>query len=83
MLASVLSCYLCFLQSIASDIASERVGRKWGTLVASKLDLFQGARNGRLLRYKPESDEVDVLANGIWFANGIGMDKDEKFIVVS
>ena len=26
---------------------------------------------------------VDVLANGIWFANGIGVDKDEKFIVVS
>lgn len=67
----------------ASDITSERVGRKWGTMAASKLDLFRGARNGRLLRYKPESGEVDVLANGIWFANGIGVDKDEKFIVVS
>ncbi len=71
----------------ASDIFPERVGKasktSWGTMAASKLDLFRGVPTGRLLRYQPETGKVDVLATGIWFANGIGVDKDETFIVIS
>jgi hypothetical protein len=68
----------------ASDIFPERIGKtSWGTMEASKIDLFRGVPTGRLLRYQPETGSVDVLATGIWFANGIGVDKDETFIVIS
>lgn len=49
----------------------------------SKLDYARGKRAGRLLRYDPDADEVTVLATGIWFANGIAIDKDETFIMIS
>jgi hypothetical protein len=32
-------------------------------------------------RYKPESDEVDVLLSDLFFANGIGIDKEEQYVV--
>lgn len=71
----------------ASDIFPERALKKsktsWGTMAASKIDAFRGVPAGRLLRYQPETGNVDVLATGIWFANGIGVDKDETFIVIS
>jgi hypothetical protein len=71
----------------ASDVFSERIGHvgktTWGTMAASKIDLLRGSRTGRLLRYQPETGEVDVLATDLWFANGIGVDKDETFVVIS
>ena len=47
------------------------------------MDLFRGERRGRLLRYNPETGEVNVLATGISFANGIAVDKDETFVAIS
>lgn len=49
----------------------------------SKLDYARGKHAGRLLRYDPHTDEVTVLATGIWFANGIAIDKDETFVMIS
>ena len=68
----------------SSTIVPERVGtRTWDTMTAFKQDYFRGKKSGRLLRYKPETDEVDILADGIWFANGVAMDKDETFVMVT
>lgn len=69
----------------ASDIASDRVGYRsqahWDTLYASKVDLVRGKPAGRVLEYNPATDTTRVLADGLKFANGIAVDKDENFLV--
>lgn len=68
----------------ASDIAPDRVkASTWDVLYASKVDVMRGKQTGRLLQYDPSTDEVSVLARGIWFANGISCDQDETFLVVA
>jgi hypothetical protein len=37
--------------------------------------------SGRLLRYKPETGEVDVLATGASFGNGVAVDKGETYVL--
>ena len=54
----------------------------WDTMTAFKRDLLRGEKTGRLLRYKPETDQVDVLLDGLWFANGVAVDPDETFVMV-
>lgn len=66
----------------ASDIAPGRVGvDTWDTLYASKLDLMSGRGTGRLIEYDPKSDETKVLAKGLYFANGIGVDAKESSLI--
>ena len=55
----------------------------WDVLYSYKLDFLRGKRTGRLLRYNPKSDKVDVLVSDLWFANGIAVDKEETFIMIS
>mmetsp|Transcript_15103 Transcript_15103/g.21387 ORF Transcript_15103/g.21387 Transcript_15103/m.21387 type:complete len:428 (+) Transcript_15103:68-1351(+) len=71
--------------SDASDLFPERdVGKTaWDPMYMSKIDCSRGKGTGRLLRYDPSTDDVDVLADGIFFANGVTVDKDETFIMVS
>eukprot|EP00591_Stephanopyxis_turris_P006681 CAMPEP_0195513294 /NCGR_PEP_ID=MMETSP0794_2-20130614/4991_1 /TAXON_ID=515487 /ORGANISM="Stephanopyxis turris, Strain CCMP 815" /LENGTH=363 /DNA_ID=CAMNT_0040641277 /DNA_START=223 /DNA_END=1311 /DNA_ORIENTATION=- len=70
--------------SDASDIApSQDSARTWNALHASKLDFMRGMRTGRLLRYTPNTGEIDVLATDIWFASGVAVDKNEQFVIVS
>ena len=35
------------------------------------------------MRYKPQTGEVDILAEGAAFANGVAVDKDEMYILYS
>lgn len=66
----------------ASEIRPDIIGRNIpDTLYASKIDLLRGIRTGRVLEYDPESDQVRVLVEGMHFANGIGVNKDETFLV--
>jgi len=68
----------------ACHIPVEREGKeKWDIMYASKLVGLQGSRTGRLLRYDPNTGKVDLLATGMHFANGIAVDKDEKFVVIA
>jgi Strictosidine synthase len=55
--------------------------RSWDALYASKLDGTRGKGTGRLLQYDPRTDTTTVLARGLHFANGIGVDKDETYLV--
>jgi hypothetical protein len=49
-----------------------------------KRDCSRGKRTGRILRYNPMTDKVDILATGIWFANGIAViDEDESSLMIS
>lgn len=55
----------------------------YDVLYAFKTSFLQNERSGRLLRYNPRTEEVKVLADGIFFANGIAVDKDETSVIVN
>ena len=70
--------------SDASDIHTDRNvdTNDWDFEYSSKVEGLRGKRTGRLLRYRPETGEVDVLVkDGVAFANGVAVDKDETFII--
>jgi Strictosidine synthase len=52
-------------------------------LYASKVDLVRGKRAGRLLEYDPATEETRVLASNLFFANGVSVDADETYVIVS
>lgn len=69
--------------SDASNIPPERDSDlSFDTMYSYKLDFMRGKKTGRLLRYNPYTDETAVLVNDIWFANGVAVDADEKFVLV-
>jgi len=68
--------------SDASDIKTDRdIAGRWDFVYSSKVEGVRGKRTGRLLRYRPESGEVDILATGAAFANGVAVDKDETYVL--
>ena len=71
--------------SDASDVKSDRdvTSGLWDYMYASKVEGVRGKRTGRLLRYKPETGEVDILVTGVAFANGVAVNKDETYVLYS
>mmetsp|Transcript_20881 Transcript_20881/g.29912 ORF Transcript_20881/g.29912 Transcript_20881/m.29912 type:complete len:418 (-) Transcript_20881:197-1450(-) len=70
--------------SDATDIKIDRDPHtgKWDAMYPSKLEGIRGLKSGRLLRYKPETGEVDLLASGAaLFANGVAVDANESFVL--
>lgn len=72
----------------STDIAPDRIYKNghwvWDTMFASKLDLIRGKPMGRVCEYNPKTKQVRVLADGIYFANGIAVDPvHEEWIVVA
>jgi hypothetical protein len=49
----------------------------------AKMDFVRGKRTGRLLEYDPATDQVKILVSNLWFANGVAVDKDETFVMIS
>lgn len=46
------------------------------------LTLFHGAPTGRLLVHDPSTGATEVLAEGLWFANGVALAPDESYMAV-
>ncbi|KAL7487008.1 hypothetical protein ACHAW6_012617 [Cyclotella cf. meneghiniana] len=69
--------------SDASDARSERDVRtgRWDIMYPSKVEGIRWNMSGRLLRYKPETGEVDVLATGASFGNGVAVDNEETYVL--
>jgi sugar lactone lactonase YvrE len=69
--------------SDATDVRPDRDVRTgaWGILYGSKVDGIRMNMSGRLLRYKPETGDVDILATGASFANGVAVDRDETYVL--
>ena len=70
----------------ASNVTPDRDpatgGKTWDIMCTSILEGLRGSRTDRLLRYKPETGEVDVLATGAAFANGVPVvDVDETSVL--
>lgn len=47
-----------------------------------KADLLEHSGTGRLLRRTPDG-QVDVLLNGLFFANGVALAPDESYVIVA
>jgi len=47
------------------------------------LDVMDGRPSGKLFVFNPEQGETHVLLDGIAFANGILLSKDESFVLVA
>jgi len=45
--------------------------------------LMEGASDGRLLSFCPETKKVQVLVDGLHFANGIQLDKGQNFVLIN
>lgn len=65
--------------------ASTKFGAKanGGTLPASLLDLMEHGPNGRVLKYDPSSGETTTILDGLSFANGIALSRDESFLLIA
>lgn len=47
------------------------------------LDLLEARPHGRLLRYDPASGATEVLLDGLYFANGVALSKNQDFVLVN
>lgn len=52
----------------------------YDVMYASKVDSMYGP-SGRLLEYDPHTGQVAILAENLWFANGISVDPDETYLI--
>ncbi|KNC47297.1 strictosidine synthase [Thecamonas trahens ATCC 50062] len=70
--------------SDASTIAPWRnADNSFETFEASVKDALEAGHTGRLLAYHPANRSVEVLADGLYFANGVALSEDKTFVVVA
>lgn len=48
-----------------------------------KLDLLEHRPNGRVFRYRPPGAELELIADGLYFPNGVALAPDESFLLVA
>ena len=72
------------------DLDVEQSGRIWFSDASQRfdyqqvaLDFFEGSRTGRLLRYDPATGQVDVMMDGLFFANGVTLGPNEDYVLVN
>ncbi|KAA0020071.1 SMP-30/gluconolactonase/LRE family protein [Antrihabitans cavernicola] len=53
------------------------------TIADHRYDMLEHSGTGRLLRFDPKTGETDLLADGLQFANGVGLSLDESYLVVA
>ncbi|GMI84325.1 STRICTOSIDINE SYNTHASE-LIKE 4, strictosidine synthase-like 4 [Hibiscus trionum] len=46
------------------------------------LDVLEAKPYGQLLKYDPSTEETSILLDGLYFANGVALSKDEDFLLV-
>ena len=54
-----------------------------GTYEASLLDIMEHGGNGRVYAFDPASGNVEVLLEGLNYANGVAISEDGNFLVIS
>jgi sugar lactone lactonase YvrE len=58
--------------------ASERFGQpRW------KYDILENKPNGRLCRYDPSTGETEQILGGLYFANGVAIDPEQRYVLVN
>jgi len=69
--------------SDASDISPKRDDGQVNVMEAYKADYLRSKKSGRLLQYDPSTNKITILASNIWFANGVAVNANESFLMVS
>ena len=64
----------------SSKFGAEKFG---GTYPASLLDILEHGGHGRVFRFDPSSQQLDVIMDGLNYANGIAISDDQSFLVVA
>ncbi|EKX42436.1 hypothetical protein GUITHDRAFT_73822 [Guillardia theta CCMP2712] len=72
--------------TVATDILPWRTRKsqdEFDVVGASILDCIRGKPAGKVLEYNPQTGHVNVLAEGLWFANGLTISPDESYLLVA
>ena len=65
----------------SSDLYFSDASVKW-TRARFREDILENNGNGRLVRFDPATGEVEVLLDGLHFANGVALALDESYVLV-
>lgn len=76
--------------AFTDDLDIDRDGVVWFTNASQRYgvhdymgDFLEASRTGQLMRHDLASGETDVVADGLFFANGIALGPDDAFLLVS
>lgn len=53
------------------------------TMYEDHLDMLEARPHGRLLRYNPQTGITETLLDGLYFANGVALSRNEDFVIVN
>lgn len=72
------------------DLETDASGRVWFTDASTrhdqhhwKHDLLENRGAGRLCRYDPSTGQVELVLDGLHFANGVAIDPDQRFVLIN
>jgi sugar lactone lactonase YvrE len=70
---------------VASDgrIYFSDASSKFGPAMKARDDIMEHGGHGRLLRHDPATGSTEVLLDGLQFANGVALSRDEDFVLVN
>ncbi|KAF5481697.1 hypothetical protein F2P56_002331, partial [Juglans regia] len=73
----------------ADDVIEASDGNLYFSVASTKfelhnwyLDVLEGKPHGQLLKYDPSSTETSILLDGLCFANGVALSRDQDYLVV-
>jgi sugar lactone lactonase YvrE len=47
------------------------------------LDFYEGSMTGRLFAYSPQTEAVELLLDGLFFANGVALGPDDAYVLIN
>jgi len=69
-----------YLSDASTRFGAKRAG---STMLASRLEIIEHRRSGRLLEYDPATGKARTLLDGLSFANGVAVAHDDSFVLVN
>ncbi|XWS72280.1 hypothetical protein CRYUN_Cryun02cG0026700 [Craigia yunnanensis] len=73
----------------ADDVIEASDGSLYFSVASTKfqlsncfLDLLEAKPHGQLLKYDPSTEETSIVLDGLYFANGVALSKEEDYLVV-
>ncbi|MDG2137739.1 MAG: SMP-30/gluconolactonase/LRE family protein [Luminiphilus sp.] len=47
------------------------------------LDFYEGSMTGRLFAYSPQTQSIELLLDGLFFANGVALGPDDAYVLIN
>ncbi|XP_010666852.2 protein STRICTOSIDINE SYNTHASE-LIKE 4 [Beta vulgaris subsp. vulgaris] len=73
----------------ADDVTEGKDGSLYFSIASTKfglhnwyLDLLEAKPHGQLLKYNPQTNETTLLLDNLFFANGVALSADERYLLV-